>query len=204
MVWRCQCNSPNARSLPGPRGVVESQKLRVARRTRIRFTRRDRTNVTSFVARSFTVGFVASGNWGTRCGCDGSSPSDTDVCFDDAAWNVAHRDPIRDERGQRIGEAKNPGPGSQRRRTQRLRALQRALDSDSESDAESAQGWSLPGVERCMWRPVCQSRTCAQSTQGCRHNSGLWRPLWFTTDLPSWHRKRSQSQDTQSTFPKCQ
>ena len=35
----------------------------------------------------------------------------------------------------------------QRRRTQRLRALQRALDSDSESDAESAQGWSLPGVE---------------------------------------------------------
>ena len=36
---------------------------------------------------------------------------------------------------------------SQRRRTQRLRALQRAMDSDSESDAESVQGWSLPGVE---------------------------------------------------------
>ena len=33
MVWgwtsRCQCNSPNARSPPGPRGVVKSQKLRV-------------------------------------------------------------------------------------------------------------------------------------------------------------------------------
>ena len=70
IVWgwtsRCQCNSPNTRSPLGPRGVVESQKLRVARRTRIRFTRRDCTFVATFVARSFTVGFIASGNWGTR------------------------------------------------------------------------------------------------------------------------------------------
>ena len=57
-------------------------------------------------------------------------------------WRIVTRYGMR---GQRIGEAKNPSPGSQRRRTQRLRALQRALDS--ESDAESAQGWSLPGVE---------------------------------------------------------
>ena len=72
----------HARSPPRLRGVVESQKLRVARRTRIWFTRRDRTIFASFVARSFTVGFIASGNWGTRCWCAGSSPSDTDVCFD--------------------------------------------------------------------------------------------------------------------------
>ena len=37
---------------------------------------------------------------------------------------------------QRIGEANNPGPASRRRRTQRLRALQRAMDSDSEFEAE--------------------------------------------------------------------
>ena len=60
-------------------------------------------------------------------------------------WRIVTRYGMR---GQRIGEAKNPGPGSQRRRTQRLRALQRALDSDSESDAESAEGWSLSGVAR--------------------------------------------------------
>ena len=34
----------------------------------------------------------------------------------------------------RVGEARNPGPASKRRRTQRLRALQRSLDSDSEDD----------------------------------------------------------------------
>ena len=37
-------------------------------------------------------------------------------------------------RGQRIGEATNPGPGSGRRRTQRLRALPWSWDSDIESD----------------------------------------------------------------------
>ena len=39
-------------------------------------------------------------------------------------------------RGHRIGEASNPGPASRRRRTQRLRSLQRATDSDSESEDE--------------------------------------------------------------------
>ena len=39
-------------------------------------------------------------------------------------------------RGRRIGEANNPGPASRRRRTQRLRALQRAMDNDSESEDE--------------------------------------------------------------------
>ena len=37
-------------------------------------------------------------------------------------------------RGVRVGEASPPGPASRRRRTQRLRALQRLWDSDSESD----------------------------------------------------------------------
>ena len=37
-------------------------------------------------------------------------------------------------RGVRIGEASNPGPASKRRRTQRLRALQRSMDSESEDD----------------------------------------------------------------------
>ena len=37
-------------------------------------------------------------------------------------------------RGVRVGEASNPGPASKRRRTQRLRALQRSTDSDSEDD----------------------------------------------------------------------
>ena len=37
-------------------------------------------------------------------------------------------------RGVRVGEASNPGPASKRRRTQRLRALQRSMDSDSEDD----------------------------------------------------------------------
>ena len=32
----------------------------------------------------------------------------------------------------RVGEASHPGPASKQRRTQRLRALQRAVDSDSE------------------------------------------------------------------------
>ena len=37
-------------------------------------------------------------------------------------------------RGVRVGEASNPGPASKRRRTQRLRALQRSIDGDSEDD----------------------------------------------------------------------
>ena len=39
-------------------------------------------------------------------------------------------------RGQLIGEASNPGPASRRRLTWRLRALQRSMDSDSESEDE--------------------------------------------------------------------
>ena len=37
-------------------------------------------------------------------------------------------------RAIRVGEASHPGPASRRRRTQRLRALQRSMDSDGESD----------------------------------------------------------------------
>ena len=66
-------------------------------------------------------------------------------------WRIVTRYGMR---GQRIGEAKNPGPGSQRRRTQRLRALQRALDSDSESERKVGH---LQVWRRRMWRPVCQS-----------------------------------------------
>ena len=39
-------------------------------------------------------------------------------------------------RAQRVGEASNPGPASRRRRTQRLRALQRDMNSDTESEDE--------------------------------------------------------------------
>ena len=37
-------------------------------------------------------------------------------------------------RGVRVGEAANPGSASKRRHTQRLRALQRSMDSDSADD----------------------------------------------------------------------
>ena len=37
-------------------------------------------------------------------------------------------------RAIRVGEASHPGPASRRRRTERLRALQRSMDSDGESD----------------------------------------------------------------------
>ena len=54
-------------------------------------------------------------------------------------------------RGPSVGEATSPGPSSQRRRTQRLRALQRSWDSDVESDVEPARGvsprWTVP-----QWR----------------------------------------------------
>ena len=49
-------------------------------------------------------------------------------------WPEAREVPIWGFRGVRVGEASNPGPASKRRRTQRLRALQRSMDSDSEDD----------------------------------------------------------------------
>ena len=39
-------------------------------------------------------------------------------------------------RGVRVGVASHPGPASKRRRTHRLRALQRSMDSDGESSSE--------------------------------------------------------------------
>ena len=41
-------------------------------------------------------------------------------------------------RGVRLGEATHPGPSSKRRRNQRLRALQRSRDSDTESSDDAA------------------------------------------------------------------
>ena len=75
-----------------------------------------------------------SGWWALMSSCD------NDLCRLKDHWRVVIRYGMR-------GQRKNPGPGSQRRRTQRLCVLQRAMDSDSESDAESAQGCSFPGVE---------------------------------------------------------
>ena len=49
-------------------------------------------------------------------------------------WPEAREVPIRGFRCVRVGEASNPSPASKRRRTQRLRALQRSMDSDSEDD----------------------------------------------------------------------
>ena len=40
-------------------------------------------------------------------------------------------------RAVRVGEASHPGPGSRRRRTQRLRALQRSMDCADESELET-------------------------------------------------------------------
>ena len=131
-----------------------------------------------FVARSFTVGFIASGNW-ARCGCDGSSPIDTDVCFDQCrgcqtqmsrwwalmssgTWRIVTRYGMR---GQRIGEAKNPGSGSQRRRTQRLLCNELWI-------VTVRAMWNLRKVghfqvwRRRMWRPVCQSANGARMSCG--------------------------------------
>ena len=46
-------------------------------------------------------------------------------------------------RGVRVGEASHPGPGSKRRRTQWLRALQRSMDSDGESSEDDARPTQL-------------------------------------------------------------
>ena len=45
-------------------------------------------------------------------------------------------------RGVRVGEASHPGPASKRRRTHRLRALQRSIDSDGESSSD--MGMPIP------------------------------------------------------------
>ena len=96
-------------------------------------------------------------------------------------WRIVTRYGMR---GQRISEAKNPGLSSRRRRTQRLRALQRSMDSDSESDAESAQGWSPLGVEvvasQCANGGECAVRQGSvghtsftfAKTSHCRHPEG--------------------------------
>ena len=49
-----------------------------------------------------------------------------------------------------VGEASNPGPASKPRRTQRLRALQRSVDSDSED------GMPLVSVETVVDEPTPQ------------------------------------------------
>ena len=65
-------------------------------------------------------------------------------------------------RSVRVGEASNPGPGSKRRRSLRLRALQRSMDSDSESSSDEQplmQSTSVPpDVLSALEHDLCGSR----------------------------------------------
>ena len=89
-------------------------------------------------------------------------------------------------RGQRIGEAKNPGPGSQRRRTQRLRALQRALDSDSESDVE-AQGLEVSAFAQQVSASLrAPPRLRIVGTQRDTDGDNLHSTVPAALPLPTW------------------
>ena len=70
LVWgrstRCKCHSPHPRSPSGSRGVDEQQELRIARRTRVWFTRSCCMCVNVVGTRSFSDGIDAQG--GCRTG----------------------------------------------------------------------------------------------------------------------------------------
>ena len=72
-------------------------------------------------------------------------------------WPKARMVPIWGFRGVRVGEASNPGPTSKRRRTQRLRVLQRPMDSDSEDDVPLVStGPEVFAMSDALEQDLCQ------------------------------------------------